>query len=94
MENVEENRRDLRELLFCTPGALQYISGIILFEETLYQKTKDGKPFVDVMKEAGVLPGIKVDKGTIDIAGTDGETTTQVWWKYILYAIFFFNSVL
>lgn len=78
MENVEENRRALRELLFCTPGALQCISGIILFEETLYQKTKDGKPFVDVMTEAGVLPGIKVDKGTVVIAGTNGETTTQV----------------
>lgn len=74
---MEENRRALRELLFCTPGALQCISGIILFEETLYQKTKDGKPFVDVMTEAGVLPGIKVDKGTVVIAGTNGETTTQ-----------------
>ncbi|CAL5022015.1 unnamed protein product [Urochloa decumbens] len=77
VENIEENRRALRELLFCAPGALQYISGVILFEETLYQKTKDGKPFVDVLKEGGVLPGIKVDKGTIEVAGTDKETTTQ-----------------
>ncbi|KAG2650924.1 hypothetical protein PVAP13_1NG457400 [Panicum virgatum] len=77
VENIEENRRALRELLFCTPGALQYLSGVILFEETLYQKTKDGKPFVDVLKEGGVLPGIKVDKGTIEIAGTNKETTTQ-----------------
>ncbi|KAG8068813.1 hypothetical protein GUJ93_ZPchr0005g14443 [Zizania palustris] len=77
VENVEENRRSLRELLFCTPGALQYLSGVILFEETLYQKTKDGKPFVDVLKEGGVLPGIKVDKGTIEVAGTEKETTTQ-----------------
>ncbi|KAF8664925.1 hypothetical protein HU200_054243 [Digitaria exilis] len=77
VENIEENRRALRELLFCCPGALQYISGVILFEETLYQKTKDGKPFVDVLKEGGVLPGIKVDKGTIEVAGTDKETTTQ-----------------
>jgi fructose-bisphosphate aldolase class I len=77
VENVEENRRALRELLFCTPGALQYLSGVILFEETLYQKTKDGKPFVDVLKEGGVLPGIKVDKGTIEVVGTDKETTTQ-----------------
>ena len=77
VENVETNRRALRELLFCTPGALQYLSGVILFEETLYQKTASGKPFVDVLKEGGVLPGIKVDKGTVELAGTNGETTTQ-----------------
>ncbi|KAJ8467423.1 hypothetical protein OPV22_029975 [Ensete ventricosum] len=77
VENVEENRRALRELLFCTPGALQYLSGVILFEETLYQKTASGKPFVEILKEGGVLPGIKVDKGTIELAGTNGETTTQ-----------------
>ncbi|KAL5974571.1 Fructose-bisphosphate aldolase 1 [Asimina triloba] len=77
VENVETNRRALRELLFCTPGALQYISGVILFEETLYQKTASGKPFVEVLKEGGVLPGIKVDKGTVELVGTNGETTTQ-----------------
>ncbi|RRT43144.1 hypothetical protein B296_00041678 [Ensete ventricosum] len=77
VENVEANRRALRELLFCTPGALQYLSGVILFEETLYQKTADGKPFVEVLKEGCVLPGIKVDKGTVELAGTNGETTTQ-----------------
>ncbi|URE32293.1 fructose-bisphosphate aldolase, cytoplasmic, partial [Musa troglodytarum] len=77
VENVEANRRALRELLFCTPGALQHLSGVILFEETLYQKTADGKPFVEVLKEGGVLPGIKVDKGTVELAGTNGETTTQ-----------------
>ncbi|XP_028789986.1 fructose-bisphosphate aldolase 8, cytosolic [Neltuma alba] len=77
VENVETNRRGLRELLFTAPGALQYLSGVILFEETLYQKTASGKPFVDVLKEGGVLPGIKVDKGTVELAGTNGETTTQ-----------------
>ena len=77
VENVETNRRALRELLFCTPGALQYLSGVILFEETLYQKTADGKPFVEVLKKGGVLPGIKVDKGTVELAGTNAETTTQ-----------------
>lgn len=77
VENVESNRRALRELLFLTPGALQYLSGVILFEETLYQKTAAGKSFVDVLKEGGVLPGIKVDKGTVELAGTNGETTTQ-----------------
>ncbi|XP_031493495.1 fructose-bisphosphate aldolase, cytoplasmic isozyme 1 [Nymphaea colorata] len=77
VENVESNRQALRQLLFTAPGALQYLSGVILFEETLYQKTCCGKPFVDVLLEAGVLPGIKVDKGTVDLAGTNGETTTQ-----------------
>ncbi|KAI4349012.1 hypothetical protein L6164_009669 [Bauhinia variegata] len=77
VENIEENRRALRELLFTAPGGLQYLSGVILFEETLYQKTAAGKPFVDVLKEGGVLPGIKVDKGTVELPGTNGETTTQ-----------------
>ncbi|GBG62748.1 hypothetical protein CBR_g31765 [Chara braunii] len=77
VENVEFNRRALRELLFTAPGAMQYISGVILFEETLYQKTADGKPFVDVLKEADVVPGIKVDTGVAALAGTKGETTTQ-----------------
>ena len=77
VENIEANRQALRELLFTAPGALQYLSGVILFEETLYQTTVDGKLFVDVLKEGGVIPGIKVDKGTVDLAGTNGETTTQ-----------------
>ncbi|KAL2317537.1 hypothetical protein Fmac_031413 [Flemingia macrophylla] len=77
VENIESNRRALRELLFTAPGALQYLSGVILFEETLYQSTAAGKLFVDVLNEAGVLPGIKVDKGTVELAGTNGETTTQ-----------------
>ncbi|KAI4341953.1 hypothetical protein MLD38_026621 [Melastoma candidum] len=76
VENVEDNRRALRELLFTAPGALQYLSGVILFEETLYQKASDGTPFVDILKKGGVLPGIKVDKGTVELAGTNGETTT------------------
>ncbi|OIV92188.1 hypothetical protein TanjilG_30896 [Lupinus angustifolius] len=77
VENVESNRRALRELLFTTPGAFDCISGVILFEETLYQSSAAGKPFVELMKESGVLPGIKVDKGTVELAGTNGETTTQ-----------------
>jgi fructose-bisphosphate aldolase class I len=77
VENVEANRQALRELLFTAPGALEHLSGAILFEETLYQKTADGRPFVEVLKEGGVLPGIKVDKGTVELAGTEGETTTQ-----------------
>ena len=50
----------------------------ILFEETLYQEGCEGKPFVDVLKSKGIIPGIKVDKGVVPLAGTDGETTTQV----------------
>ncbi|KAL6839475.1 hypothetical protein ACP4OV_030745 [Aristida adscensionis] len=77
LENVESNRQALRELLFTAPGVFDYLSGVILFEETLYQTTSGGAPFVDVLNAGGVLPGIKVDKGTVEIAGTNGETTTQ-----------------
>jgi len=78
VENTEENRRGYRELLFTTPGDWgQYVSGVILYEETLYQKTADGKPFVDVLKEKNVLVGIKLDKGVVPLDGTDGETTIQ-----------------
>lgn len=77
VENVEANRRAFRELLFTTPGVFESLSGVILFEETLFQKTAAGKPFVEVLKEGGVIPGIKVDKGTVELPGTNGETTTQ-----------------
>ncbi|KAK7276997.1 hypothetical protein RIF29_18146 [Crotalaria pallida] len=77
VENIEANRQALRELLFTSPNALQYLSGVILFEETLYQNTSDGKPFVELLQENGVIPGIKVDKGVVELAGTNGETTTQ-----------------
>jgi fructose-bisphosphate aldolase class I len=76
LENNEENRRAYRELLFTTPGFEKYISGVILFEETTKQSTKDGKKFMDLLKELGVLPGIKVDKGTAIIPGTNDETAT------------------
>jgi len=77
LENTEENRRAYRELLFTTPGWGNYCSGTILYEETLYQKTSDGVPFVEVLKKNGVIPGIKVDKGIVEISGTNGETATQ-----------------
>merc|ERR1719163_2558516 len=70
VENTEENRRRYRELLVSTP----HIGGAILFEETLYQSTKDGKPFVDVLNGAGVLPGIKVDKGLRPMCNSNGES--------------------
>jgi len=77
IENIEENRRAYRELLFSSPGVGEYISGSILYEETLYQKTADGTLFVDLLKKNGIVPGIKVDKGLVPISGTDDETATQ-----------------
>lgn len=63
VENVEENRRKYREVLFTAPGIEQFISGVILYSETVTHKTKDGKRFVDLLTERGIVPGIKVDKG-------------------------------
>jgi len=78
VDNTEENRRAYRELLFTSPDPIaHYISGVIMYEETLNQKTKEGKPFTVLLKERGIITGIKIDKGTVNIAGTDGETWTQ-----------------
>ena len=77
VENTEENRRRYRELLVTTPNLGEHIGGAILFEETLYQSTKDGKQFVDVLNEAGVLPGIKVDKGLRPMVNSNGESWCQ-----------------
>lgn len=77
VENVEENRRRYRELLFTTEGLEQYISGVIFFEETLFQNAADGRSFVDILKSKGIIPGIKVDKGIKPLAGTNGECVTQ-----------------
>jgi fructose-bisphosphate aldolase class I len=62
LENTEANRQAYRQLLVSTPGLGEYISGAILFEETLYQNTSDGKKMIDVLSENGIIPGIKVDK--------------------------------
>lgn len=75
--NEEVNRRDLREMLFTSPDIEKYISGVILFEETLYQNASDGTPFVKMLQGKGIIPGIKVDKGVVPLPGTDGETETQ-----------------
>ena len=77
VENTENNRRTYRELLITAPGLEQYISGVILYDETVYQKTKEGKRFVDILSSKGILPGIKVDKGTIPIINSENETFTQ-----------------
>jgi len=78
VENTEANRRAYRELLFTAGSELaESVGGVILFEETLGQATKDGMPFAKVLADAGILVGIKVDKGTVVLPGTNGETTTQ-----------------
>ncbi|XP_046706090.1 fructose-bisphosphate aldolase B [Silurus meridionalis] len=78
VENTEENRRFFRDLLFSVdPAISQSIGGVIFFHETLYQKSDKGVLFPQVIKEKGIVVGIKVDKGTAGLNGTDGETTTQ-----------------
>lgn len=78
VECTEDNRRDYRELLFrCDEAMRDHISGVILFEETLYQNAADGTPLVDLIKAAGAVPGIKVDKGTKPLPGFPGELITE-----------------
>jgi len=73
VENTEDNRRAYRELLVTTPGLGDYISGAILFEETLYQSCKDGRKMVDVLNSGDIVPGIKVDKGLVPLANSNNE---------------------
>jgi fructose-bisphosphate aldolase class I len=76
--NTRENRREFRRMLFTTPKLEDYISGAILYEETLYEKTEDGKTqLIDYLKQKGIAIGIKVDQGTKPLPGTDKETYTQ-----------------
>ena len=75
--NSSDNRRAWREVLLTTPGLGEYISGAILHEETLRQSTSAGIPFAQVMAEAGIIPGVKVDAGTHPLAGFPGETVTE-----------------
>ncbi|HWK49019.1 MAG TPA: class I fructose-bisphosphate aldolase [Steroidobacter sp.] len=77
LESTEEARRSYRELLFTTPDAAKYISGVILYDETLRQKTKDGTPFPQYLTQLGIVPGIKVDTGAKPLAGFPGETITE-----------------
>jgi fructose-bisphosphate aldolase class I len=77
VENSEENRRAYRDMLFTTAGAEEHVSGVILFEETLYQKSADGTPFSKLLTGKDVIPGIKVDKGAQPLAGAPGETVTE-----------------
>jgi fructose-bisphosphate aldolase, class I len=76
-ENTEDNRRDYREMMFRTSEAMKNnISGVILYDETIWQKAKDGTPLVDLIKQAGVIPGIKVDEGTQPLPMCPGEVVT------------------
>jgi fructose-bisphosphate aldolase, class I len=77
VESTEENRRAYRELLFTTEGAEEYISGVILFDETIRQSAEDGTPFPKLLESKGIIPGIKVDKGAKPLALSDGETITE-----------------
>jgi fructose-bisphosphate aldolase class I len=77
LESTEENRRAYREMLFTAPGAAEYISGVIMYDETLRQKTKDGMPFPAYLAQHGMMPGIKVDMGAKPLAGFPGETITE-----------------
>src|SRR5688500_17886551 len=77
VSSTEENRRAYRELLCATPGLGEFVSGIILFDETIRQKAADGTPLVEVLRKQGIIPGIKVDKGAKALAGFPGEKVTE-----------------
>ena len=77
LDSTEDNRRDYRTTLFTTLGAAQYISGVILFDETLRQSAADGSRMVDILTQQGIIPGIKVDVGATPLAGHPDETVTE-----------------
>lgn len=77
VENTEENRRDYRELMFRSDAMKDYVSGVILFDETIWQNAADGTPLVKLISDAGSIPGIKVDKGAHPLPGFPGETVTE-----------------
>ncbi|MCH4540737.1 fructose-bisphosphate aldolase class I [Ochrobactrum sp. POC9] len=78
LTSTEDTRRDYREMLFRSDDAMKnYISGVILYDETIRQKAKDGTPLVEIIRKAGAIPGIKVDAGAKPLAGFEGETITE-----------------
>ncbi len=77
VESTSENRNSYRELLFRTEGLEKYISGVILFEETLKSTAQDGTPLPEILKEKGIIPGIKCDKGLAVLPGSDSEKVSQ-----------------
>lgn len=77
VESTEEHRRSYRQLLFTTPGLAEHISGVILFDETVRQRADDGTPLPELLRRQGIVPGIKVDRGTTPLAGFPEETVTE-----------------
>src|SRR5574342_578712 len=77
IESNENNRRAYRELLFSTKGVEEAISGVIMFDETIRTAASDGTPFPQLLAKKGIIPGIKVDKGPVDIPGFPGEVVTE-----------------
>lgn len=77
IDNTEENRRTYRQMLFTTPGITEFISGVILFDETIRQKADDSTPVPDLLSRCGILPGIKVDRGAKPLPGAPGEKITE-----------------
>ncbi|HBC89644.1 MAG TPA: fructose-bisphosphate aldolase class I [Lentisphaeria bacterium] len=77
LENTEGNRRAFRNMLLAAPGEGRYISGVILFDETIRQNALDGRSFLKVIQDEGILPGIKVDQGLADYGGSSGEKFTK-----------------
>src|SRR5687767_6101225 len=75
--STDETRRAYREMLFTTPGLGAFISGVILYDETMRQKAADGRSFIEVLTQQGMIPGIKVDKGAKALAGFPGEKITE-----------------
>src|SRR5262245_5060031 len=77
IQSTSESRRDYRELFFATPGIAAFISGVILQDETIRQKSSAGMPLVDLLIQQGINPGIKVDQGAKQLAGSPGERVTE-----------------
>lgn len=77
LPNEPENRQDFRELLFAAPGTEEYLSGVIMYDSSIKNFTDDGTPFPDVLTAKGIVPGIKVDLGTVDLQGFKGEVVSQ-----------------
>ena len=76
-DSTEDRRRAYREMLFTTPGAAEYVSGVILFDETIRQNAADGRPLTKILEAQGIIPGIKVDKGAVRLAKSPDELVTD-----------------
>jgi fructose-bisphosphate aldolase class I len=77
IQSTERSRRTYREMLFTCPGAVEFISGVIMYDETIRQRSSDGTPLVEILTAGGIVPGIKVDTGAKPLAGSPNETVTE-----------------